>query len=73
MSASRVTLIEASHEGHKYDSVIATNDARQVNGDMGLENGGRSQRNLYRGLKAMEKCRQVNGNLSEGVAKEFWK
>lgn len=59
-------------EGHKYDSITASNDARQVNGDMGLENGGRSRRNIYKGVKATGKSRQVNGNLSENNAKGFW-
>ena len=67
------TLIEASYEGHKYDFATASNDARQVNGDVGLENGGRSRRNIYKKVKATGKCRQVNGNLSGNVAKELLK
>ena len=65
------TPIEVTYEGHIYDSVIATNDARQANGDLGLENGGHSRRHTYRRPKAARNSRQVNGNLSKDVAIEF--
>jgi hypothetical protein len=70
---SQRTLIEASYKGHEYDSVIARNHAKQVNGDMGFENGGCSRRNTYKSPKAMGKSRQVNGNVSGNAAKDFWK
>ena len=70
---SQRTLIEASCKGHEYDSVITRNHAKQVNGDMGFENGGRARRNTYRSLKATGKSRQVNGNVSGNAAKDFWK
>lgn len=57
----------ASKLGSEYIGAVASGDARQINGDVGLEGGRRDYTVQYIEPQAKNESRQINGGISGKV------
>ncbi|KAH8702872.1 hypothetical protein GQ44DRAFT_717233 [Phaeosphaeriaceae sp. PMI808] len=60
-------------DGHIYQDVVATKEAKQANGDIGDRKKLSPRRSQFSSVKAKDKSKQVNGNMTLEAFEAFMK